>query len=239
MGREKRDAHGPREQIGTDGVNGLEAAPHLELAVLEGADGPGRLQIGLVGEVGAIALLENLVRALKRPVHVAALDLEGIRHVARLVLVDEGGPRLEGLQGVDDGGDHLVINGDLGQGLLEGVLRLGGDAGDFVPHVADLVCGERGLVQGGDAELGLGGAPAGQDGPNPGDFLGRRGIDVQDPGVGVGAAEHPSVEHARKGHVRDVFTVSRDLFLRVHHGEFLADDGVLDDHEFCFLNSIC
>ena len=63
---------------------------------------------------------------------------------------------------------------------------------------------------------------AGDHGPHAGQGLRFGGVDLFDPGPGVGAFEHLTVQHARQGHVADIGGLAGDLFDGVDAGVVLA-----------------
>ena len=143
-----------------------------------------------------------------------ARHVEGALIGVRL-LVDDRRVGPHGLDGVEDGGEHFVLDLDEREGLLGGVRVHGGDRGDLVPQVADLLGLEETGVVDGDPEPDRGNVPGGHDSTDAGQAPGLFGVDVQDPRVRVAAAEDGPVEHVRKGEVRRVPRRPRRLGLAV------------------------
>ena len=151
-----------------------------------------------MGRGGEIAV--DVAAAGRDVVHEVAL---GVADVGGVVLVvDLGGVGVHGFSLVEHGGQDLVGDLDQPQGLLGCLDGLGGHRGHPVADVANPVV-EADLVVG----MGVGPAlPAGrvldpggvavvQHGMHAGNGCGLRVVDAQDPGVGVGAAQHLGVQH--------------------------------------------
>ena len=96
--------------------------------------------------------------------------------------------------------------------------------GHAVAHIADLVHAEWILVgRPGDDAVGGGHVPAGHHGVHTRKRLGAGGVDRDDPGVGMGAAQDLAVQHAGKLDVVGVARASAGLGEPVHLAHAAAD----------------
>jgi len=114
---------------------------------------------------------------------------------------------------------------------LGGVRVDGGDRGDLVPQVADLLGLEEAGVVDGDPEPDRGNVPGGHDSADAGQAPGLFGVDVQDPRVRVAAAEDSPVEHVRNEEVRRVPRRPRRLGLAVDPGNIRPHNPVIRHRE--------
>ena len=169
-----------------------------------------RLDRRLLHLLHRVLALEDMGGLGQCGLHVAVIDMQVVDEVA-LRIVNFDGVRLimhfrrAGLHGchrVKHGGQHLVLDLDQLQRLLQDLGRLGGDDGDAVADMAhlvvqaDLVVGRRvgialparGIDHARHIHVGEHGMHAGQ-----GACLG--GIDTLDAGVGMGAGEQAAVKH--------------------------------------------
>jgi len=137
----------------------------------------------------------------RRPVEDVVIPL------ARHVVPDHRRPRVQGLPGVDDHRQRLVLHVDQLERVAGGVPVLGDDERHLLALEPDLVGGQHGLHvpgQGGHpGQLAPGQHLAGDDGPDPGMRLGGRGVHRDDPGVRQRAAQDGAVQHARQRDVVD------------------------------------
>ena len=196
--------------------------------------GHGELRLhGEVGDLGEVeGVLEDPFRGSEPRVDVAlgALVVKahvgvllglvvdaGISREARSVvahrLVEGRGIGMERLVHGHQRGQRLVLHIDEregGGGRLQG---LGCHRGHRVAVVADLVDGQHGRVlhQRAVVLLDVLEVRGREHRHDPGMGLGRRRVDAEDAGVGVGAAQDPGVEHARVGQVGGVDRLAADL----------------------------
>jgi hypothetical protein len=136
-----------------------------------------------------------------------------------------GGHRLDG---VEDGGQLLVVDLDEVERLLRGVLVDGGDGGDALADEADAAAGEDGHVAQEGAVDSAVDVLAGDDRVDAGEGRGGGGVDAADESVGVGAVEHLAPEDAGQGEVGGVDGAPGDLVGALDARRRLADD--LVDH---------
>ena len=169
-------------------------------------------------------VLHDDVGLSERPLDVAALDGDGDHGVVLVLVVDLRRPVGHGRSGVEDGGELLVGDLDEVDGGSGGLLVDGGDGRDLIAHVADLVRGERHLVLDEGTPAALEGVLGGHHGPYAGQRLGSGGVDAQDAGVRVGAAEDLAGERAWRGDVGDVFGTARDFLEALDPWGGLPDD---------------
>ena len=131
-----------------------------------------------------------------------------------LVVADQRRVGVERLARVDDRGQRLVLDVDQRQRVARRVAVLGDDEGDLLALEADLVAGEHGLGVVGDRRH-PGEAERlevlGGDHPEHLGVLERlRGVDREDLGVRVGAAQDRAVEHPRQHDVVEVGALAAD-----------------------------
>ena len=139
-------------------------------------------------------------------------------------------PRVDGRRVLGHGllrilhhGQELVVDLDGFDASERGLLVDGDDRGHSFPGVADHVVGQRCLVLDERAVLGLGHVLLDVDGEHPGHGVGARGVDLEDPGVGVRAAQDLAVDHPRQPHVVRVLRLARHLLQGVGARQRLAD----------------
>ena len=130
--------------------------------------------------------------------------------------------------------DAQGLNFILGGGAAGGLGMVGGDQGDRLALVADVLPGQDGLV--GDLQtvgLAPGDVVGGEHGQDPGHEQGLGGLDGADPGPGVGAADGGAPEHPLGPQVRGVGELALHLERAVGPPGALADppgDRVPRDH---------
>ena len=151
--------------------------------------------------------------------------------VRALVGAQDDGARLEGLEGVDDHGQGLVVDVH-GRGAVgSDVARGGHDRGHLLRLVLDGIGGQHHLGVAGQGrhpvQAGLLQVGAGDDGEHAGDGqrLGR--VDALDRCVGIRAAHDVQPQHARQDDIVDVLALATDE-ARV----LLALDGVAHAPDF-------
>ena len=218
---------------------GLSGGPH-EILVVDvvvvhyhlGRLGGERRGVGL--EVaGALVDVVGLLAGL---VAVAALDGEEHLLVAEAevllvaVVLKEAGIELGGAVGlglldVEHGGQDLVVDLDEADGLLAELLGLGGDEGDAVADVAQVLVAD--LLDRGQAlqellgELGL--VLVGDDGVDAGQGLGLRRVDVLYHGMRIGAGHQLGVQHVLHLEVVKVYALAGDYLAGILPGAVLTD----------------
>lgn len=190
---------------------------------LHPAVGAGHREAGLGSDGGGVLAadpVEALDHDLPRRLGVAVAQRDVPDQVA--VRVQRGGA--EGLLGVRDGVQQLVLDGDGGGRETCRVGVVGGDGGDGLAVVADHVVrehrpvGDPAAVRGRAGNVGVGdhGADAGH--------LGRgRGVDGQDAGVGVRGPQHGRPQQALGPQVRGVGEGSLGLGTDVRRRDGSAD----------------
>ena len=121
--------------------------------------------------------------------------------------------------------EHLVLDGDRVACRRGGLLVDGGDGGDRIADVTHLLVLERALVlrHREDAELHRQ-VSASDHRADARDAAGRRGVDGDDAGVRVRAAEDAAVQRARKHHVVGVDRLAGDLRRSIDLRKRFADD---------------
>ncbi len=201
-----RDA-GEQGQEHAQDVRDLGGRPDGDLVAHAHRCRDDRARLHRVGDQALVdeAALHDDVGLRLRGLVVAARHPRGVAAVRALVGVDEGRAVLERVLHVDHGGQRLVVDVD----EVERVGRerhVGGQHhGDDIAGVLDLVHADRGVVAHDDV-VGdrphargagqLGEVGAGVDGHDAVGREGGRGVDVRDPGVGHGAAQHGHVQRA-------------------------------------------
>ncbi len=171
------------------------------------------------GRVLPADLVEALDDHLADRLRVAAAQ----RQVAEEVAVGVQRRRVEGLLGIGQRLQHLVLDHDRGGRQPGGVGVVGGDGGDRLTVVADHLGGQdrtvgdhpavRRAVRG--AALAGRQVGGGDHGVHAGDGEGGRGVDRQDPGVRVRGAQHGAPEQALGPQVRGVRVDPEGLGQRV------------------------
>jgi hypothetical protein len=158
------------------------------------------------------------------PGRVAGLPVEDVvARAARQVVADDRRAGVQRMPGVDHRGQRLVLDVDQFQGVARRVAVVGDHERHLLTLEPHLVGGQHGLPvpgQGGHpGQVPLGQGLAGDDGPHLGVRLGGQGVDGQDPGVRVRAAQHRAVQHAGQAHVVDVVALAADepLVLLAQH----------------------
>ena len=202
---------------GPDARRGLGGGPGLE-AVEVGV--PARDRATALHRLARAALDRQVEgqpvrRRRDRGLRVADVLLHPGSDVAGHVVVDEalGGA---GRRDADDRGEHVVLDGDAADRVLGHVAVVGDHEGDRLAHVVDLVLGqcvlsaavgERRVRDEQRQRLGhrTGQVVVGPDGVHALDVEHSGHVDVDDPRVRVGRAEHRGVQGAAPdGHVVDV-----------------------------------
>ncbi len=163
---------------------------------LHAAVGARHGQSGLGADGGGV-LAADPVQALDHDVAGGFRVAVAERDVPDQVAVGVQGGGAEGLLGVGDRVEELVLDRDRGGGEPCGVGVVGGDGGDGLAVVAyDVVrehrpVGDPAAVRGGAGHVGVG-----DDGADAGHLGGGRGVDGEDPGVGVRGAQHGGPQEA-------------------------------------------
>ena len=213
-------------------VRGLRGGPHGQLPadLVHVGDRPARLQRGRVDprveHVLAdrhLGVAEDLVGAFG----VAGLPVEDVVAGPVLqVVADERGVGVQCLAGVGHRGQQLVLHVDQLERVPGRVVVVGHHERHLLALEPDLVGGQHGLPvtgQGGHpGQAASGQGLAGDDGLDLGVGLGRDGVDGDDPGVRVRAAQHRAVEHAGQVHIVHVRALAADeplVFLAQHPPE--------------------
>lgn len=137
---------------------------------------------------------------------------------------DERRVGAHGRQGIDGGGQLLVVDADERGGVLGDGLGLGDDGGDGLAVEDDAVAGQRGAAAVGRVGRGERQVAAGEDGDDAGTRRRGGGVDGDDSGVGVRAQHEPRVQHARQADVARVADEPGGLRRAVGPGERAADD---------------
>ena len=153
---------------------------------------------------------------------VAVADADVAQDVA--VGVERGSAVGHGGLGVDQRVELLVVDRDQGGGPAGGLGVVGGDQGDGLALVADVLPGQDRLV--GDLQavgLAAGHVLVGEDGQDPGHGQGLGRLDRADPGPRVGAADGRAPQHPLGPQVRGVGELSLHLERPVGPARALAD----------------
>ncbi len=195
--------------------------------VRDGADGLQRLA---AGAVPAQPVGDDQVGRGEVALDVAEVEAALVGQVRPERLVHQRGTVGEGVHRVDEHRQRRVLHVDERQRVLGEVAAVGDDDRDALPDVADLVqrqAAPRVLGRVGP-EVGhrvaqLRGPGAGDHGVHPGRGLGRRRVDRRDRGVGVRAAQHGGVQHARDGEVADVAAATAQQLRVLDAPDGLAD----------------
>ena len=123
------------------------------------------------------------------PLRVALAHLDVLEEIA--AIVDQGSVGSQSLLRGSHHRQRLVFHLDQLQRLLGDLLRLGGDQGDGVAHVAHLVVGQHRPIGDDDAMVLVARHVfSGQDGHHTGQGFGFAGVHPQEASVGILAAQH-------------------------------------------------
>ena len=224
----------------------LGRGPQLDLAVLAVTGDRGlRLDIALMDRLGVEFALDDQIGLGESRLDVAGRELDALGDVRRLfgrglhpggdlVLVQQRRVVLHRLDDVDDVRQHLVVDPDQLERLARDRIRGRGDRRHGVAVIERLLARHHvaGHVAEIDDQLARGGVfdrhfrevVAGDHRLDPGQRLGRRGVDRDHPGMGVGAPEHPAEELARQVDVRAVAGAAGHLVHAVGADRARADD---------------
>ena len=192
-------------------VNGLSRGPDRDAAVgLRLADDGFGFHLGVVDPSGLEFLFQDEIGLAESLFRISLPDFPGGGDVVfnfPFFIADDNGfvenrrPGLQGFERVKNRGAGFVFDPNEGQGLFGQFLGFGGDRGDCLAHVAGLLRQQEAVFVGGpgDADQTLvvfyfGNVLEGE--ADRAQALGRARIDFRDPGVGVGAAQNPGMEHA-------------------------------------------
>ena len=218
-------------QFAVQVVGDLRGRPHRESAVrLRKPDGAVRLDGRVGGSLEEVVALDYKIRPLESVIHIAECEFDRLCDVAVPALfarlVDEraiGGDRLVR---IEVGGQLLVLDVDQREGRVGGVLVDRRDRGHPVAHVADLVDAQRILVRRpGDDAVGGGHVPARHHSVHAFERLGPGGIDGDDAGVGVRAAQDLAVQHSGEADVVGVAGATGTLGASVDLAHRATDRG--------------
>ncbi len=179
-------------------VGRLGAGPDGELAVFPFADGGVRLHGGVIGPVALKAVGPDVVALMESLFHVAEFLVYLDADVALVLRVDLGLVFVHRRERVQNRRQDLVFDVDQAERLDGGLLVHRGHGRNLVADLEHFFDGEYGLVVAGrgDAVKGRRHVLRRNDGLDARQPLRLGGVDAEDPGVGVGAAQDLADEHA-------------------------------------------
>jgi hypothetical protein len=174
-------------------------------------------------------VLADVVSPRHRLIRLAELQGNGLVNVRR---------PMDGLAAAGDGLFDGHVTGQLGkfdvdqvEGLIGDPLIGGGHGGDRIANVAHLLPRQRLLIlaDGKDAELHRQ-VIAGEHGQDPGQRARPGGIDIQDAGMRMRAAQDPPIEHPGQSEVIGEFRLPGDLGIGIGLRQRLANDREFFSH---------
>ena len=158
----------------------------------------------------------DVLRFLEAFFDLAPFDMAGNADVPLEAVMDLGGVFLYGVKGLENRGEHLIVDLDQVEGLFRDLFRYRRDCRNRLADIADLVDGQyllvaQVLVAPPDALFHAEGILARHHCPYAVEGQGLAGVDALDLCVGVGAPEYLAVEHAGELDVEGVGGPARDL----------------------------
>ena len=140
--------------------------------------------------------------------------------IVRAVLVDEIGLRFHRLFRIEVRGQRLVFHVDQLERVLGNLFADGGNAGNVIADVADLLHRQRGLIVSNRKNaVGIRRVCAGHDGDHAVQRLGARGVNALDARVRIGRMQNLADQHAGKAEVVGVLAGAGGFAGGVHHGD--------------------
>ena len=136
------------------------------------------------------------------------LEMRNVR-ITLQVLMDQRGVGLQGLPGIEDGGQLLIVRFDQLDGFRRRVLIGRRHRRDGLAHITNLLLGQNGIVENNGAEAEEIAVPVfrailrREDRFDAPDFQGLGYVYIEDQGVRQPAAEVFPVQHVRQVHVGD------------------------------------
>jgi len=135
-----------------------------------------RLDVRVLDHLGRDALLEDDVGLAPALLDVAGADFQ-VRGQVR-VAMNFDSFRLHCFQRIEQGGQRLVIDFDQPKGFLSGFPGVGGDGGNGIAVVANLLIDQQRLILMSEAEAVVRDILAGDDGPDASQLFGGGGVDL-------------------------------------------------------------
>ena len=173
------------------------------------------------------SILHNQIRFGKGTLDITALHIKLHGDVTLFIFVDEWGAFFHGLFGVEDRGKLIPLNVDQVHGLFSDVPVDSRYGCDFFAHVTGFTFREGVLVGKKRPPAPFDGILSGYHGSNTSHFFCLAGIDLDNPGMGIGTAKDFSDQHPWNYNVRDEAAFPGDPLesfkpadLLSHHGEF-------------------
>ena len=215
-------------QLAMQIVRDLRRRPQRQLAVAV----PGRHRRMRLDRRVRVAVVEkpvvaHVVGGSETRVHVAELQVHVLEDVGLFrVRVQLGQILTQGILNREDGREQLVFHVDQSERVERRVFVHGRNRGDrltHIPHLAD--CQRRFVLSGRHDAHELGHVRTKDDVDHAGMGKGAGDVDRHDPGVSVGRAQEPAVQHARQKDVVRVFRAARQMVPGVDLGQAMADDG--------------
>jgi hypothetical protein len=230
--------------MGADNELPLRGAEDLRLAVFrDGRHAGVWLEIALVHGFGAELALDHQIGPGEARLDIAVAELDTLGDVRRAVglhaygdhgLVEDRGARLQGLRDVGDVRQDLIVHLDQLQRLPRRSGTGGRDGRDGVSLIEDLLAShdvpayvpivQHHLACGGELWRQVAEVVPCHDSLHALERLGRGGVDAQDAGVGVRAAQDPSDQLAGELHVGAEAGAPGDLVHAVRADRAGADD---------------
>ena len=222
FGDHQSEGQVPAQEKGDLG-GGIEDNFPFERIVL--GNGGVRFQGGMIDRLGIEPVFKNEVAFLKGLFHISEFLADGKRGVMGDPVVDERRPFLNRLQGVEHGGEFLIVHPDQLQGLFGNLRVHGADGGHVIADIAHLIPGQGMLVMGlgDDAVDAVRNIFSGHHPFHAGQFLGPGGVDVEYPGMGQGTAQNFTVQHSRQQDIIRELGRALGLGGRVVHRQSLTD----------------
>ena len=223
----QRHAEDARERAPVDGVDGAAGLPDREVVALPLGQGRARLHANGAVHAGVEAPLEDAAPPRPSPHRRRRVRQRG--RCRRRRCRSRGQLRRAGRQrlvGVEDGRQQLVLDLDQGE-------RVFGDRSGVCADDRDLVADEahdRVERQQVGVDVHGRGVLVGEDVVHAGQAQRLRGVDRDDAGVGVRAAQDAAVEHAGASQVGGVGRGAARLGIEADARRGGADDGVVGGH---------
>ena len=141
--------------------------------------------------------------------------------IPRMMRVDLRRLGFERFEHVEDGGQHLVVDPDLGGGFLGGALAGGNDGDHCLAFPADLLVGQNGFVLGANLDQDQDGVEIVRDilrrqhADDAGMFFGLRDVDRPDVGVMMRTAHHFQMQQTGESPVSEIACLAGDMARRI------------------------
>jgi len=234
--RGKRQIQGLR-QLGSFNKGPHRGSPDIELAGrFKAGQCDLRLQISVGSQMALKPVLADIIRLGKSIFNVAPLRLcfagdinEGLLYFWMGGMYFRG-PGLHGRCGIKNGGQRFIINPDEAQGFFGDIGIRGGYRCYLFAHKAHPICCQRVLVRRisrgfHEPMLYTGCIPGGDHRFNPIQLFGTRGVNIENPCMGMRAAQNTTDQHTGQMDVSGIFSPAGHFFRPVLAGNPLPNVG--------------